>query len=83
MKFPANVSSFQAIRNQCYGGPGDRPEAKNVAIVITDGVPYPDDRYQPAIEEAENLRNNYGKIIKVYVQYVSYPSPVMIHGGYL
>lgn len=31
-------------------------DAKNVAIVITDGVPFPDERYQPAIDEAEKLR---------------------------
>ena len=46
----------QAVRQRCFGGPGDRPQAKNVAIVITDGVPFPSNRYQPAIEEAEKLR---------------------------
>ena len=40
----------------CFRGSGDRPEAKNVAIVITDGVPFPAVRYQPAIDEAEKLR---------------------------
>ena len=47
---------FQALKTQCFGGSGDRPEVKNVAIVITDGVPYPPDRRQPAIDEAEKLR---------------------------
>ena len=47
---------IQAIYTECFGGAGDRPAAKNVAIVITDGVPFPDERYQPAIEEAEKLR---------------------------
>ena len=50
------TQQLQAINTQCFGGEGDRPEAKNVAIVITDGVPHPDDRYQPAILEAERLR---------------------------
>ena len=47
----------------CFRGSGDRPEAKNVAIVITDGVPYPDDRRQPAIDEAEKLRMERSKFI--------------------
>ena len=47
---------MQAVRERCFGGSGDRPASKNVAIVITDGVPFPDNRYQPAIEEAEKLR---------------------------
>ena len=54
---------FKAIRDQCYGGSGDRPEAKNVAIVITDGVPYPANRRQPAIDEAEKLRMENSKRI--------------------
>ena len=46
----------QAIRDQCFGGSGDRSDANNVAIIITDGVPYPASRYQPAIDVAEQLR---------------------------
>ena len=49
-------NTLQAVRDQCFGGSGDRSEAKNVAIVITDGVPYPTNRRQPAIDEAETLR---------------------------
>ena len=52
---------FQAVREQCFSGPGDRPDAKNVAIVITDGFPFPFERYQPAIDEAEKLRMEYSK----------------------
>ena len=51
-----DLKQLQALSDQCFGGSGDRPEAKNVAIVITDGVPYPDDRREPAIDEAEKLR---------------------------
>ena len=54
---------MKAVRQQCFGGPGDRPQAKNVAIVITDGVPFPDNRYQPAIEEAEKLRLENSKFL--------------------
>ena len=55
--------TFQAVEIQCFGGTGDRPEAKNVAIVITDGVPYPPNRRQPAIDEAEKLRMESSKLI--------------------
>ncbi len=47
---------LQAISTECFGGPDDRADAKNVAIVITDGVPYPATRRQPAIDVAERLR---------------------------
>ena len=53
--------NFQAIREECFGVQGDRPEAKNVAVIITDGVPFPDERRQPAIDEAEILRTEYSK----------------------
>ena len=56
LKIQIRFYIIQAIRNECFGGSGDRPEAKNVAIVITDGVPYPANRRQPAIDEAEKLR---------------------------
>ena len=51
---------LQAVRNQCFGRRGDRPEAQNVAIIITDGVPFPEERYEPAIAEAEKLRKEDG-----------------------
>lgn len=52
---------FQAVRDQCFGGPGDRPEARNVALIITDGVPFPPNRYQPTLDVAEELRMQNGK----------------------
>ena len=51
---------MKAVRDRCYGGPGDRPGAKNVAIVITDGMPFPPSRYQPSIDMAEELRMQNG-----------------------
>ena len=32
-----------------------------MAVIITDGVPFPDERRQPAIDEAEILRTEYSK----------------------
>ena len=34
-----------------------------MAVIITDGVPFPADRYQPATVEAEILRTEYSKIL--------------------
>ena len=45
-------------REQCFNrNNGDRPDVDNLAIIVTDGVPYPDFRRQPAIEEARSLRS--------------------------
>ena len=38
-------------------GPGDRADAINVVLVITDGVPYPDSRRQPALDLAQQAQN--------------------------
>ena len=59
------INCLQATREQCFTGPGDRPDAKNVAIIITDGFPFPDERYQPAIDEAEKLRLSHSKLFHV------------------
>ena len=45
-------------RTQCFNpSSGDRSDVNNVAIIITDGVPFPDAYRQPAIDEARALRN--------------------------
>lgn len=45
-------------REQCFNpNNGDRSDVDNLAIIVTDGVPFPPDRRQPAIDEALNLRN--------------------------
>ena len=57
---------LQAIQDQCrcFGGSGDRPEAKNVVLTITDGY----DKYQSSIDEAETLRiESSKKIINIIV----------------
>ena len=46
-------------RNQCFNpSNGDRSDVNNLAIIVTDGVPFPNDRRQPAINEARALRNS-------------------------
>lgn len=37
-------------------GPGVRPDATNVVLVITDGVPFPDSRKQPALDAAKQIQ---------------------------
>ena len=45
-------------RLQCFNrANGDRSDADNLAIIVTDGVPFPESRRQPAIEEAKRLRD--------------------------
>lgn len=50
--------ALRVARQQCFNtANGDRPNVQNVAIVISDGVPYPINRRQPAINEAQVLRS--------------------------
>ena len=45
-------------RLQCFNpNNGDRSDVDNLAIIVTDGVPFPDNRREPAIEEAKRLRD--------------------------
>ena len=45
-------------RNQCFNpANGDRPNVLNLAIIVTDGVPFPGSRRAPAIAEAAALRD--------------------------
>ncbi len=53
-------------RTQCFSqANGDRPNVPNLAIVVTDGVPFPDSRRDPALEEARNLRNARVTVISI------------------
>ena len=53
-------------RTQCFNSlNGDRRDVDNLAIIVTDGVPYPDARRQPAIEEARALRNTGALMVSV------------------
>ena len=48
---------LRVTREQCFNqGNGDRPNVQNLAIFISDGVPFPADRKEPAIREAEALK---------------------------
>ena len=43
---------------QCFSAAnGDRPNVDNLAIVVTDGEPFPESRKPPALDEARALRN--------------------------
>ena len=45
-------------RLQCFNSKtGDRPGAVNLAIIVTDGVPFPGNRREPALHEAAALRD--------------------------
>ena len=47
---------LRVTRDQCFNqGNGDRPNVQNLAIFISDGVPHPPERRDPAIREAESL----------------------------
>ena len=51
--------ALSITRTQCFStSNGDRRDVDNLAIIVTDGVPYPDSRQQPAIEEAKRLQNS-------------------------
>jgi len=46
-------------RLQCFSAAtGDRPDVNNLAIIVTDGVPFPPTRRDPAIAEAAALRDS-------------------------
>ena len=53
-------------RTQCFNvANGDRENIGNLAIIVTDGLPYPPYRKQPALEQAKALRNSGAAIVSV------------------
>ncbi len=49
---------LRVTKDQCFNtANGDRPNIPNLAIFISDGVPFPPERRDPAIREAEALKN--------------------------
>jgi len=49
---------LRVTREQCFNtANGVRPDVLNLAIFISDGVPFPANRRDPAIQEAESLKN--------------------------
>ena len=58
--------ALKIARTQCFNvANGDRPNVDNLAIIVTDGVPYPPFRKVPALEEAKALRNSGAAVISV------------------
>ena len=55
-------------RLQCFNSTtGDRPGVDNLVIIVTDGVPFPIERLEPAIHEAATLRDTGVTIIAIGV----------------
>ncbi len=55
-------------RMQCFSpARGDRPDVQNLAIIVTDGLPFPPERRQPAISEAGALRATGATMIAIGV----------------
>ena len=53
-------------RTQCFNrANGDRPDVDNLAIVVTDGVPFPDSRKSPALDEAKALKDSGATVISI------------------
>ncbi len=45
-------------REQCFSASnGDRRNSDNLAIMVTDGLPFPTNRRQPALDQARRLKN--------------------------
>ncbi len=58
--------AIRVARQQCFNPTnGDRPEVQNVAIIVTDGVPYPEDRTVEAITQAQVMRAEGTRMVAV------------------
>ncbi len=59
---------LRVTREQCFNaGNGDRPDILNLAIFISDGVPFPPNRRDPALREAEDLKNEGVSVVAIGV----------------
>ena len=59
---------FKVTREQCFNrGNGDRRDVQNLAIFISDGVPWPFYRRNPAVAEAQALKNAGVSVIAIGV----------------
>ena len=58
--------ALRQTRASCFNvATGDRPNVPNLAIVVTDGVPFPPERRQPALDEAMALRDTGAAVISI------------------
>ncbi len=57
------ADAFRTARTQVFGQDGDRSDATNMAIIITDGIPTRNE--EQAVPEATNLQNANVKVIAV------------------
>ncbi len=51
-------AALRQTRTNCFGGRDNRPTVDDLAILVTDGVPFPPTRRNPAIAEAKLLRDS-------------------------
>ncbi len=59
---------LRVTREQCFSrNNGDRPQVQNVLIVISDGLPFPESRKEPAMQEADLLKQSGTIIIPIGV----------------
>ena len=60
--------AFRVAREDCLSEQrGARPNVDNLAVIITDGLPYPDFRKDPAVQEALILRATGTRMVAVGV----------------
>ena len=58
--------AIRIARQQCFDPQtNDRPDVQNLAIIITDGVPYPPDRRDPAFRQAQILRSTGARLVAI------------------
>ena len=59
---------LRVTREECFNtANGDRPAVQNLAVFISDGVPFPSDRREPAIREAEALKSSGAAVVAIGV----------------
>ena len=60
--------ALKVTREQCFNqANGDRPNVQNLAIFISDGVPFPASRKDPAVTEAAELEKSGASVIAIGV----------------
>ena len=58
--------AIRIARQQCFDPQSnDRPDVQNLAIIVTDGVPYPPERREPAFRQAQILRSTGARLVAI------------------